>query len=67
MKDAAYESGEDTSEEEELERMEQLPTALNDSGYSDTGSTIGDLDGANALLRLAATPSGTPIKHTKVA
>ena len=56
--DHAYESSEEMELVEELSRTAQA--TLNDSGYSEAGSTIGDLDGANALLHLANSPVVTP-------
>ena len=61
--DQAYESSEEMELVEELSGAVQ--SALNDSGYSEAGSTIGDLDGANALLHLANSPVVTPPKHTR--
>lgn len=61
--DHAYESSEEMELVEELSRTAQA--TLNDSGYSEAGSTIGDLDGANALLHLANSPVVTPPKYAR--
>ena len=61
--DQAYESSEDMELVEELAGPVQ--SSLNDSGYSEPGSTMGDLDGANALLHLANSPVVTPSKFTR--
>jgi forkhead box protein N len=72
LSDQAYES-EDEEQElvDELSKATRSSSSLNDSGYSESGSTIGDLDGANALLFLAnsplTTPTGTPCKYSQVA
>ena len=70
LSDHAYDSGDEEEElVEELTKATQSTSSLNDSGYSDSGSTMGDLDGANALLFLAnsplTSPTGTPRKHRR--
>lgn len=61
--DQAYESSEEMELVEELSGV--VRSSLNDSGYSETGSSMGDLDGANALLHLANSPVVTPNRRSK--